>query len=91
MRFMRTVIAVAALLAMASPALAQTAPTSAGTLDPAANRPAQPRAVAEPQFVLADGIVATVNDRIITGFDLRQRMLLIIIITSTHTHTQSHR
>ena len=81
MRFMRTVIAVAALLAVASPALAQTAPTSAGTLDPAANRPAQPRAVAEPQFVLADGIVATVNDRIITGFDLRQRMLLIIIMS----------
>jgi peptidyl-prolyl cis-trans isomerase SurA len=81
MRFMRTVIAVAALLAAASPALAQTAPTSAGTLDPAANRPAQPRAVAEPQFVLADGIVATVNDRIITGFDLRQRMLLIIIMS----------
>ena len=81
MRFMRTVIAVAALLAMASPALAQTAPTSAGTLDPAANRPAQPRAVAEPQFQLADGIVATVNDRIITGYDLRQRMLLIIIMS----------
>jgi len=81
MRFMRTVIAVAALLAMASPALAQTAPTSAGTLDPAANRPAQPRAVAEPQFLLADGIIATVNDRIITGYDLRQRMLLIIIMS----------
>ncbi|MBU2167194.1 MAG: peptidylprolyl isomerase [Alphaproteobacteria bacterium] len=81
MRFMRTVIAVAALLAMASPALAQTPPTSAGTLDPAANRPAQPRTVAEPQFQIQDGIVATVNDRIITGYDLRQRMLLIIIMS----------
>jgi len=78
---MRTVIAVAALLAMAGPALAQTPPTSAGTLDPTANRPAQPRAVAEPQFQIQDGIVATVNDRIITGYDLRQRMLLIIIMS----------
>jgi len=81
MRFMRTVIAVAALLAMASPALAQTPPTSAGTLDPTTNRPAQPRTVAEPQFQIQDGIVATVNDRIITGYDLRQRMLLIIIMS----------
>jgi peptidyl-prolyl cis-trans isomerase SurA len=81
MRFMRTVIAVAALLAMASPALAQTAPTSAGTLDPTANRPGQPRTVGEPQFEIRDGIVATVNDRIITGYDLRQRMLLIIVMS----------
>ena len=30
---------------------------------------------------MADGIVATVNDRIITGYDLRQRMLLIIVMS----------
>ncbi|RZJ18575.1 MAG: peptidylprolyl isomerase [Brevundimonas sp.] len=30
---------------------------------------------------MADGIVATVNDQIITGFDLRQRMLLLIAQT----------
>lgn len=81
MRFMRTVIAAAALLAVAGPALAQTQPpVSAGTLNPAADRPAQPRAQ-EPQFQIADGIVATVNDRVITGYDLRQRMLLLIVMS----------
>ncbi|MHC3126411.1 peptidylprolyl isomerase [Brevundimonas sp. GN22] len=30
---------------------------------------------------MADGVVATVNDRIITGFDLRQRMLLTIMMS----------
>ena len=30
---------------------------------------------------MADGIVATVNDSIITGYDLRQRMLLVIAMT----------
>lgn len=80
MRFMRTVIAVAALLATAGPTLAQTNPTSAGTLDPAANRPAQPRAQ-QAEFQIQDGIIATVNDRIITGYDLRQRMLVIIIMS----------
>lgn len=82
MRFMRTVIAVAALLALASPALAQTQspPTSAGTLNPASDRPAQPR-VQQAEFQIQDGIVATVNDRVITGYDLRQRMLLIIVMS----------
>lgn len=82
MRFMRTVIAVAALLALASPALAQTQspPTSAGTLNPASDRPAQPR-VRPPEFQIQDGVIATVNDRIITGYDLRQRMLLIIVMS----------
>ncbi|WP_292157215.1 peptidylprolyl isomerase [Brevundimonas sp.] len=79
---MRTVIAVAALLALASPALAQTQspPTSAGTLNPASDRPAQPR-VQQAEFQIQDGIVATVNDRVITGYDLRQRMLLIIVMS----------
>ncbi|RZJ45312.1 MAG: peptidylprolyl isomerase, partial [Brevundimonas sp.] len=30
---------------------------------------------------MADGILATVNDSVITGFDLRQRMLLLIAMT----------
>lgn len=82
MRFMRTVIAVAALLALASPALAQTQspPTSAGTLNPASDRPAQPR-VQQAEFQIQDGVIATVNDRVITGYDLRQRMLLIIVMS----------
>jgi peptidyl-prolyl cis-trans isomerase SurA len=78
-----TGVAMAALLAGA--AVAQTAPTqapaAAGTLNPAAEAaPAAPAPTA-PAFQLADGVLATVNDSIITGFDLRQRMLLLIAMT----------
>ncbi|WP_292176911.1 peptidylprolyl isomerase [Brevundimonas sp.] len=53
-------------------------PAAAGAPNPAAgDTPTRP-AAAQPQFQLADGIVATVNDKIITGFDLRQRMLMLI-------------
>lgn len=77
-----TAVFVAAMLA--TPALAQTAPTqgqtAAGALNPGAES-APPAPSAEPQFQLADGIVATVNDAIITGFDVRQRMLMLIAMT----------
>ncbi len=74
--------AVAALLA--AQAVAQTTPAppspAAGTLDPAAEQaPAQ--APVQPEFRMADGIIATVNDDVITGFDLRQRMLSIIVMS----------
>ena len=72
--------ALAALL-LAGSAYGQTAPTqppAAGAPNPAAEDAPQQPAAAEPQFQLADGIVATVNDRIITGYDLRQRMLMLI-------------
>lgn len=77
-----TGVAIAALLA--GSALAQTAPpaepTAAGNLNPAAEAaPAAPPAA--PAFQMSDGILATVNDSIITGFDLRQRMLLLIAMT----------
>ncbi|WP_374514256.1 peptidylprolyl isomerase [Brevundimonas sp.] len=70
---------------LAGSAVAQTAPTqppaAAGALDPAAaGVPRQP-AAAEPTFQLADGVLATVNDSVITGYDLRQRMLLLIAMT----------
>jgi peptidyl-prolyl cis-trans isomerase SurA len=77
--------ALAALL-LAGSAYGQTAPApgaapqspAAGAPNPAAEvAPAAP-AAAQPQFQLADGIVATVNDQIITGYDLRQRMLMLI-------------
>ncbi|HST91792.1 MAG TPA: peptidylprolyl isomerase [Brevundimonas sp.] len=78
-----TGVAMAALLAGA--AVAQTAPVqapaAAGTLNPAAEAaPAAPAPTA-PAFQMADGVLATVNDSIITGFDLRQRMLLLIAMT----------
>ena len=77
-----TGVAIAALLA--SSAMAQTAPpaqpAAAGTLNPAAEvAPVAPPAA--PAFQMSDGILATVNDSVITGFDLRQRMLLLIAMT----------
>ncbi|WP_200935053.1 peptidylprolyl isomerase [Brevundimonas sp. Leaf363] len=77
-----TGVALAALLA--GSAYGQSAPTgpAAGSLNPAAEQaPAAAGAAAAPEFDLADGIIATVNDKIITGFDLRQRMLLLIATT----------
>ena len=75
-------VAIAALLA--GSAMAQTAPqaqpAAAGNLNPAAEAaPAAPPAA--PAFQMSDGILATVNDSVITGFDLRQRMLLLIAMT----------
>jgi len=77
-----TGVAIAALLA--GSAMAQTAPpaqpAAAGNLNPAAEAaPAPPPAA--PAFQMSDGILATVNDSVITGFDLRQRMLLLIAMT----------
>ena len=66
----------------ASPAPAPAAPQTpaAGALNPAAEEAPQ-RTAPAPQFRLSDGIIATVNDRIITGFDLRQRMLVLMAMT----------
>lgn len=67
----------------ATPAPTPAAPTAAaGALNPAAEQaPVRPAHAAAPEFKMSDGIVATVNDRIITGFDLRQRMLTIIAMS----------
>src|SRR5690606_27207767 len=66
----------------ASPAPEQAAPQTpaAGALNPAAEEAPQ-RTAPAPQFRLSDGIIATVNDRVITGFDLRQRMLVLMAMT----------
>lgn len=52
----------------------------AGTLDPAAESAARAAAPAS-EFKLAEGILVTVNDEVITSFDLRQRMLAIIAMS----------
>jgi len=73
--------ALAALL-LAGSAYGQTAPTpapAAGAPNPAAEDAPVRAQAAQPQFEMADGIVATVNDAIITGYDLRQRMLMLIV------------
>jgi peptidyl-prolyl cis-trans isomerase SurA len=76
MGLMRISTAVAMTALVAGQAIAQTAPTAgAAPLAPAA------QAAPAPEFRLADGIVATVNDQIITGFDLRQRMLMVIAMS----------
>ena len=81
LRLSTTAMTIAALLS--GTALAQVPgqqPAAAGALNPGAEAAPQGSA-AQPQFQMADGIVATVNDKIITGFDLRQAMLLLIAMT----------
>ena len=89
MRLMRytTGVAMAALMACTTvgQSVAQTAPAqpagAAGVLNPAAEEAPQRAAASAPLFRMSDGIIATVNDRIITGFDLRQRMLVLIAMS----------
>lgn len=85
MRFQRCLTGVAIAALLAGPAVAQTAPgqqpAAAGALDPAAGQTSRQPAAAAPAFQLADGVLATVNDSVITGYDLRQRMLLLIAMT----------
>lgn len=84
MRFQRYLTGVAIAALLAGSAVAQTAPqepAAAGTLNPAARQVPPAAQPAAPQFQMADGVLATVNDSVITGFDLRQRMLLLIAMT----------
>ncbi|GAA0628190.1 peptidylprolyl isomerase [Brevundimonas kwangchunensis] len=85
MRFQRYLTGVAMAALVAGSAVAQTAPgqqpAAAGTLNPASEEAPVAAPVQAPEFQMADGILATVNDSVITGFDLRQRMLLLIAMT----------
>ncbi|WP_420479610.1 peptidylprolyl isomerase [Brevundimonas sp. FT23028] len=84
MRLQRYLTGVAMAALLAGSAVAQTAPgqpPAAGTLNPAAGQAPPAAPAATPQFQLADGVLATVNDSIITGYDLRQRMLMLIAMT----------
>lgn len=85
MRLMRYMTGVAMAALMAGTAIAQTAPqpapAAAGSLNPAAEQAPAAPATPAPEFQLSDGVLATVNDSVITGFDLRQRMLLVIAMT----------
>jgi peptidyl-prolyl cis-trans isomerase SurA len=87
---MGLVTAAALSALMAGAAVAQAVParqdppaqgaTAAGTLSPTPVR-REPRMMDRTDFQIADGVVAVVNDQIITGYDLRQRMLLIIAMS----------
>lgn len=83
MRLIRCSTGVALAALVAGAAFAQTAPTgvAAGQLDPAAEQSPSRPAAAQPQFQLSEGVIATVNDQVITSFDLRQRMLMIIAMS----------
>jgi len=80
MGLMRFTAGVAMTALVAGSAFAQTTPVP-GQLDPAAGQAPVTAPATQPEFRLADGIVATVNDQIITGFDLRQRMLSVIAMS----------
>ena len=84
MRFQRYLTGVAIAALLAGTAMAQTSPqqpAAAGTLNPAAEQAPPAAPATAPQFQMADGVLATVNDSVITGFDLSQRMLLLIAMT----------
>lgn len=63
------------------PAQTPAAPAAAGALNPAAEQSPTRPAAAPPQFQISEGVIATVNDQVITSFDLRQRMLMIIAMS----------
>lgn len=78
MRLIRCSTGVALAALVAGSAVAQTAPQAPTSAPTAATQQAPAAARPQAQFRVQDGVVATVNDQIITGFDIRQRMLLII-------------
>ena len=99
MRFKRYLTGVAIAALLTGSAVAQTPPpqqptagqpggASAGPLNPA-NEAAPRAALSEPQFVMADGVLAWIGDQPITGFDLRQRMLLLIAQTRVQPTEQT--
>lgn len=69
MRWMFSVGAAALALALSQPSTAQAAVQPASPATPAASAP---------DFELGEGVLLTVNDQLITSYDLRQRMLLLI-------------
>lgn len=76
----------ALVLPQTQPAPAPAAPAppasaAAGALDPAAEQAAARPVTPPSEFTLAEGIIVTVNDEIVTSFDLRQRMLSIIAMS----------
>jgi len=91
MRLMRfpTSVATAAIIATCSvgqafpwAAAAQSSPAAAGSLGQVPDLAASERSAAPPaEFRLAEGILVTVNDEVVTSFDLRQRMLSIIAMS----------
>jgi len=78
MGLMRITTGVAMAALVAGSAMGQ---SNTGGTAPATGQGQASAAAPGPEFRLSDGIVATVNDQIITGFDLRQRMLTVIAMS----------
>lgn len=90
MRYSKSVAAAALIAAMASSpllpsaAIAQSSSAAAGTIGPAPDQTLSGLSAPAPapgEFRLAEGILVTVNDEVVTSFDLRQRMLSIIAMS----------
>ena len=69
MRWMLSAGALALAMALSQPSIAQVA-----------GQPAEPPAApaAPPEIVMGEGVAVTVNDDLITSYDIRQRMLFLI-------------
>lgn len=72
-----------------APATAPSGSAAAGALNPAAEQAAARPAASPSEFTLAEGIIVTVNDEIVTSFDLRQRMLSIIAMSQVQPTQES--
>jgi peptidyl-prolyl cis-trans isomerase SurA len=85
MMFKTTALAMSAGLMMVSAAPAVMAQAEAPQAQPA---PAQPAPAQRP--ALREGIIAVVNDELISSYDLRQRMLLLIVTSGVQVTEQNY-
>lgn len=83
MRWTITAGAAALALALTQPSAAQVAGQVTN------NQQQQQQQTPPPDFRLGEGVLATVNDELITSYDLRQRMLLLIFTTQTQPTEES--
>lgn len=81
------VLAAALALSASLSATAASAQAAAGALPSSGNQTARP--TTRQNFQLQEGIIATVNDQIITGHDLRQRMLLLIALSGVEPNAEN--
>ncbi|WAC48680.1 peptidylprolyl isomerase [Asticcacaulis sp. SL142] len=85
MMFKTTALAMSAGLMMVSAAPAVMAQAETPQAQPA---PAQPAPAQRPS--LREGIIAVVNDELISSYDLRQRMLLLIVTSGVQVTEQNY-
>lgn len=81
MRWMLSAGALALTLSLSQPSFAQVA-----------GQPAQPPATpaTAPDFTMAEGVLVTVNDDLITSYDVRQRMLFLIFTSQIRPTAENY-